>query len=218
MKDTQVKLLQTAAHLFAQNGFSGTSVRQIVEEADVNIAAINYHFGDKRGLYLATIRYLVEQTNEWMFGGEKGIVLPTDISSFSREEMLSLFKQIQERMLELVFSRRTVLLERIFRHADMETSKDLVEILLEYKTRFNEILYQILSRLTGFEKNSGELVILANTIFSQVHQSDFGRFVVLHSLKKKEYTPELKELIKKIVWQNTCAILESYKVEKETNA
>ena len=100
----------------------------------------------------------------------------------------------------------------------METSKDLVEILLEYKTRFNEILYQILSRLTGFEKNSGELVILANTIFSQVQKSDFGNFVVLHSLNKREYTPELRELIKKIVWKNTCAILESYKVEKETNA
>lgn len=215
MKNTQNKLLQTAAHLFAQYGFSGTSVRQIVEEANVNIAAINYHFGDKRGLYLATIRYLVDQTNDWMFGGEKGIALPEDVCALSHEEMLSLFEKIQGRMLDLLFSRKTIVLERIFRHADMETSQDLVEILLEYKTRFNEVLYQILSCLTGLEKNSEELIIVANSIFSQVHQSDFGRFVVLHSLKKKEYTPELKQLIKKIIWQNTCAILKSYKEKKE---
>ena len=44
----------------------------------------------------------------------------------------------------------------------METSQDLVEILLEYKTHFNEVLYQILARLTGFEahKSSFKSLIL----------------------------------------------------------
>jgi AcrR family transcriptional regulator len=36
--------------LFAQHGFAGTSLRQVTSRADVNIAAVNYHFGSKENL------------------------------------------------------------------------------------------------------------------------------------------------------------------------
>lgn len=45
------RLLVAALKLFAANGFSKTSTRQIAEAAGVNIAAISYYFGDKAALY-----------------------------------------------------------------------------------------------------------------------------------------------------------------------
>ena len=45
MRDSDV-----LAELFAQHGFSGTSLRQVTALADVNIAAVNYHFGSKDNL------------------------------------------------------------------------------------------------------------------------------------------------------------------------
>ncbi|WP_434057668.1 CerR family C-terminal domain-containing protein [Acidovorax cavernicola] len=48
------RLLHTALRLFAQKGFSKTSTREIAREAEVNISAISYYFGDKEGLYAAT--------------------------------------------------------------------------------------------------------------------------------------------------------------------
>ena len=54
MKDTRTKLLRTATRLFAQKGFSGTSIRDIVNAARVNVSAIHYYFGDKRKLYTET--------------------------------------------------------------------------------------------------------------------------------------------------------------------
>ncbi len=39
--------------LFAQQGFSKTSTRELAESAQVNVAAISYYFGDKAGLYRA---------------------------------------------------------------------------------------------------------------------------------------------------------------------
>ena len=53
--DTKEKILDTAQDLFAQAGFAGTSVRQITEGANVNISAINYHFGNKEGLFFAVV-------------------------------------------------------------------------------------------------------------------------------------------------------------------
>ena len=50
-KDTRSKILDVAQKLFAKKGFDGTSVREIAKEADVNVAAINYHFKHKSALY-----------------------------------------------------------------------------------------------------------------------------------------------------------------------
>jgi AcrR family transcriptional regulator len=47
------RLLQAGLRLFAQQGFSKTSTRELAEAASVNVAAISYYFGDKAGLYRA---------------------------------------------------------------------------------------------------------------------------------------------------------------------
>ena len=50
---TQQKLLTAACEVFAENGFKNTTVRDICNRADVNVAAVNYHFGSKEKLYEA---------------------------------------------------------------------------------------------------------------------------------------------------------------------
>jgi len=47
------RILLTALRLFAAQGFKNTSTREIAKAAQVNIAALNYYFGDKAGLYRA---------------------------------------------------------------------------------------------------------------------------------------------------------------------
>lgn len=45
--DTKAKILEAARQLFAQQGFDGTSVKQICDEAGVNISLVSYYFGGK---------------------------------------------------------------------------------------------------------------------------------------------------------------------------
>jgi len=50
------RILDRAEELFAQNGYYAVSVRQITTSAQCNLAAVNYHFGNKKNLYLEVFR------------------------------------------------------------------------------------------------------------------------------------------------------------------
>jgi AcrR family transcriptional regulator len=56
---TKRKIVGVAETLFAENGFKDTSLRSITRTANVNLAAVNYHFGDKKNLIRAVLdKYL----------------------------------------------------------------------------------------------------------------------------------------------------------------
>jgi len=48
--EKQLQIIGTAERLFSTKGFDGTSVRDIADEAGVNIAMISYYFGSKEKL------------------------------------------------------------------------------------------------------------------------------------------------------------------------
>jgi AcrR family transcriptional regulator len=60
---TRDALLAAAERLFSANGVEGTSVRQIIKEAGVNLGAINYHFGTKERLALEVFARRMEPVN-----------------------------------------------------------------------------------------------------------------------------------------------------------
>lgn len=53
---TRERLIDAAGEMFAEVGFHHTTVRQICNRAGANIAAVNYHFRDKTGLYTEVVR------------------------------------------------------------------------------------------------------------------------------------------------------------------
>lgn len=58
---TKDRILGAAEELFAQHGFAGTSLRQLTTQADVNIAAVNYHFGSKENLVNEVFRRRMDE-------------------------------------------------------------------------------------------------------------------------------------------------------------
>jgi len=64
----RLRLLRAALECFATHGFNKTSTRQIAQTAGVNLAAINYYFGNKADLYRAVYSQLCEVATGSMSG------------------------------------------------------------------------------------------------------------------------------------------------------
>ena len=59
-KETRERLLSTAERLFAERGFSKVTIREICKSARANVAAVNYHFNGKKGLYDEVVRSAIK--------------------------------------------------------------------------------------------------------------------------------------------------------------
>ena len=62
--ETRERLIEAAERLFAQQGFKRVTVREICRAARANVAAVNYHFGDKLGLYREVLQGAIRAMRE----------------------------------------------------------------------------------------------------------------------------------------------------------
>jgi len=62
--DTKARILDAAEDIFIEYGFEAMSLRQITSRADVNLAAVNYHFGSKEALIHAMLSRRLDRLNE----------------------------------------------------------------------------------------------------------------------------------------------------------
>jgi AcrR family transcriptional regulator len=62
--DTKIRILDAAEDIFIDYGFEAMSLRQITSRADVNLAAVNYHFGSKEALIHAMLARRLDRLNE----------------------------------------------------------------------------------------------------------------------------------------------------------
>ncbi|HEY0665595.1 MAG TPA: CerR family C-terminal domain-containing protein [Gallionella sp.] len=54
-ESTRDRLIASAREVFAESGFKGATIREICRRAEVNVAAVNYHFNGKEALFMAAL-------------------------------------------------------------------------------------------------------------------------------------------------------------------
>lgn len=64
MPNTKKRIIQAAAALFSEQGFKETTIRDICRKANVNVAAVNYHFHGKEELFKAIIESIFEKRSQ----------------------------------------------------------------------------------------------------------------------------------------------------------
>jgi AcrR family transcriptional regulator len=62
--ETRQRLLNVAAELFAEKGFNHVTIRDICQAAGTNVAAVNYYFRDKLGLYKEVVQMAADAMNK----------------------------------------------------------------------------------------------------------------------------------------------------------
>ena len=93
MNETKQRLLETAGPIFAEKGFAHATVREICDAAGVNLASVNYHFGDKEGLYVETLQF----ARNWL--NERSPVVTLDQTLGPEQRLRNLVRGLLERLL-----------------------------------------------------------------------------------------------------------------------
>src|SRR5215213_5881352 len=95
--ETRHRLLRAGAAVFSDVGFRRATVRDICARAGANVAAVNYHYGDKAGLYTAVVKHGVGLALR-KYPPEMG--LPTDGSATAEQRLGAFVKAFLFRLLE----------------------------------------------------------------------------------------------------------------------
>ncbi len=92
--DPRDRILASASEVFATKGFKDSTVRAICDLAGVNLAAINYYFGDKERLYIESIKQAHRQR------GERFPLPHWDPQTPPRDKLRSFVGNLLQRMLD----------------------------------------------------------------------------------------------------------------------
>jgi len=170
---TRARLLEAAGQVFAEHGFQGSTVREICTRAGANIAAVNYHFRDKAGLYLAVLRHSMAADVD--HPDPRQIAVNTE----SPEEALRLLiSAMLHRMHSSVTGRAWHL--RIMAHEMAQPTEALPRVVEEVIGPNYAAIREVLSRLLGTAPEDDLTRFSAHSVVGQVvHYAHAGPVIRL---------------------------------------
>jgi AcrR family transcriptional regulator len=136
---TRRRLLDAARKLFAEHAFDDVTVRDICRHAGVNLALVNYHFGDKQGLYLALMNEAIaaiRQFNDVAMHAPEGSVAEERLRHFVRAFLQRIFKHHEDqgwvhKLIQQELNRPTDAADRIIQEAIVPRMRYLAAIVTE---------------------------------------------------------------------------------------
>jgi len=159
--EKQLQILKTAEHLFATKGFDGTSVRDIADEAGVNIAMISYYFRSK------------EKLMETLFEQRMGKV-EMRVESLMKDESLSPLDKVSiliDDHIERVMQRQKFY-KILYCEQVLNKNPIIINVMNEFKKRHVAVISELLKdgQRKGLFKKKVDVVFMLNTMVGTVAQ------------------------------------------------
>ena len=143
------KLIEIAGQIFAEEGYEAATVRQITDRAQVNVAAVNYYFGDKFQLYRAVLQSITGRTLEQ---------LKQHCLEGPAEERL---RNLVRCLLVISSSDTPIWAHLLMARELVELHDDKTEVFVEAIRPINEIAVAIVRDLLGDQADPGAIRIAA---------------------------------------------------------
>ena len=194
-ESTRGSIIKAAIHLFAEKGFGGASVRDIVAKARVNqAAAVNYHFKGKDGLYLEVLKTAFEKLTEHA-GFDPG-----KLKALSREEALRSF--VHQQLRPLLFRDEMSRYIRLFAWDSAHPSKIFLKFMATNTVSYLTTAVDIVSRFLPLATQKRVALSVALWLMGQCSVFVRNRELIAQepfSITADEpFTDELTELITRL--------------------
>jgi TetR/AcrR family transcriptional regulator, regulator of cefoperazone and chloramphenicol sensitivity len=200
-KETENRLLEAAGEIFAQYGYRAATVRQICEKAGANIAAINYHFGDKEGLYLAVLRSV---PNAYAEKYPPGAGLKRGASA--EHKLLAYVRSLLQRVFD---EGRPGWHTKIIAREMIEPTRALDTLLEEVARPIHQELALIVRELLGPGANQAVLRRCTLSVMSQCVYYHHARAVIRRLYPEQKYDPEEIDQLATHITQFSLAALKA---------
>jgi AcrR family transcriptional regulator len=157
-------ILAAATKLFADQGFSGVTLREIAQKARVHLPAIYNNFENKRMLYVACcINIFTRSTNE---------VAMTQRDDVSDEENILAFATEMARL-----NLNNPILTKLAQRQVLDNDKMLIDLVMQTATQgYYTRIIEIMTRLVGEEEASRLTFAITSLCFGSVQLSAYQQF------------------------------------------
>ncbi len=167
---TRERLLESAGEIFAECGFRAATIRDICQRAEANVAAVNYHFGDKERLYSEVLQYAHASAIQ------KYPPLPRQMEGASPEERLLAF--VHSFLSRLLDQGRPAWHAKLIAREMVEPTTAL-DALVENSLRpQTELLKSIVRDLLGEHSDPGRVRLCVQSIVGQCLYHHHGRTII----------------------------------------
>lgn len=180
-EDTRSRLLDAAGQVFAESGFQAATVREICARAGVNVALINYHFGDKLELYTEVLRYSVG-------AAEDGIVQQALRSAAPPEEA---FRELVYAMLVRVCrGDRPGWHFRLMVHEFAQPTPAMSSVIDETMRPIYDRFRELIGAMLGLPSGDDKVRLATHSVIAQIVHYVHARHVVSRLWPELELNPE----------------------------
>ncbi len=193
---TPERILEAATEIFGRKGFKAATIRCIADAAGANVAAINYHFRDKEGLYGAVLENLFKK------GFDK---FPADMglkeNPSAQDRLKSFIRGMFHRLLSIDGWAGLSGPGRLIAREFLEPTPSFEPIIEKYIRPQKKILMEIIEQLLGV---SPPLPIMTSCCLSVIGQCIYyamGAPVIKKITQQSEPTTENIERLAEFVWQ-----------------
>lgn len=204
---TRGRILQVACEVFAKRGFRNTTIRDICQQAQVNIASVNYYFSSKEKLYEAVCKYAcghsIENTDPKFKLGENRT--PEEkLKAFIEALLLTILSKDQSNWKEMIMGR------------EMIEPTNALNIVIEemIKPRFQQ-LHTIVKTLLGEGAEDEVVRRCCLSITGQCLYYRFARPVILQLNPKQKFDNAGIEKLAAHITQFSLNAVKQFALEKK---
>ncbi len=203
--ETRARLIEAGLDVFGHQGFEAASTREIARAANVNLAAILYHFGSKEALYHAVAEHIVAG-----IGARVGPALSTaqgELREVNAENALKLILRLVEAFVDAALGNPEA--ERWARFVVREQldPTPAFDIIYRFMGPAHLTLTRLVAAALGGDPESPEMKLRAFTILGQGLVFRIAPTLVARQLGTQTLGPTERETIRKILTTQVTAIL-----------